>query len=213
AAVVGLEPRVGEPGVVGDATLRRDTELLENRPRRLEGESTGAAERPRDVLDDPPVFTRLTRTGDRFVDLDDAALGGRDDSLVLLVKRAREHDVGPTSGLVQEEVDGRVELELLERAAHERVVRKRDDGVGADRQEPANLSPVDLSEEPVRVDPGLRQVVRRYAPHAGDVCPVVRISQVARPRELVAFLAVLATALPVALARDGRIAAAPAADP
>src|SRR5262249_8476425 len=93
-AVLALEPLVGDPGVVCDAALLRDSQLVENRARRLESEPAGAAERPRDVLNDPPVFARLARTGDRFVDLDDAALGGRDDPLVLLVKRTRQHDVG-----------------------------------------------------------------------------------------------------------------------
>ena len=60
---------------------------------------------------------RLAGTVDRLVDLDDAPLGAGDDALVLLVQRAGQHDVGVAGRLVQEEVDGDVELELLEHPA------------------------------------------------------------------------------------------------
>jgi hypothetical protein len=53
------------------------------------------------------------------VDLDDAPFAARRGALVLLVQRARQHDVGVLSGLGQEEVDDRVELELVERLTGE----------------------------------------------------------------------------------------------
>ena len=54
---------------------------------------------------------------DGGVDLDDPALAAGRGAFVLLVQRAGQHDVGVVGGLGQEEVDDRVELELVERLA------------------------------------------------------------------------------------------------
>src|SRR5690606_6024375 len=107
---------VRDAGVVREATLRRDAQLVEDPARRLEVEAAAAAERVRDVLDDAPVLARVARRIDGPVDLDDAALDLRHGALVLLLERAREHDVGVARGLAQEELDRDEELELLERA-------------------------------------------------------------------------------------------------
>ena len=71
-------------------------------------------ERAREILDDPPVLPRLARAIDRLVDLDDPPLDLRDRALVLFLQTARQHDIGVTGGVVEEEIDRDVELELLE---------------------------------------------------------------------------------------------------
>ena len=56
---------------------------------------------------------------DRLVDLDDAALDLRDGPLVLFVKAAGQDDIGVPRRIVQEEVDGGEELELVQAAGDE----------------------------------------------------------------------------------------------
>ena len=91
-----------------------------------------AAQRLGDVLDDPPVLPRIAGRVDRLVDLDHPALGAGDHAFVLLVQRAGQHDVGVPGGLVQEEVDRDVELQLLQHPPDEVVVGQRDQRVEAD---------------------------------------------------------------------------------
>ena len=64
-----------------------------------------------------PVLPRLAGAVDRLVDLDDAALDLRDGALVFFLQAAGQDDVGVAGGVVEEEVDRDVELELLEAAA------------------------------------------------------------------------------------------------
>src|SRR5262249_57772212 len=58
------------------------------------------------------------------------------------------------------------------------------------------------------VAPGLGELFWADTPDLRHVTAMLRISDIARAGQLIAFLAVLASALSVALARDGRIAAA-----
>ena len=78
-------------------------------------------ERGGDVLDDAPVFARLAGTVHRLVHLDDAPFDLGHRALVFLVQAAGQDDVGVASGVVEEEVDGGVELELVEAARDERL--------------------------------------------------------------------------------------------
>ena len=76
------------------------------------------------------------------------------------------------------------------------------------------ISPrLDLAEQLVAIDPGVRQLRLGDAPDVGDVPAVLGVLDVAAAGELVALLAVLAAALAVALAGDRRVAAARPADP
>src|SRR5512140_1472021 len=111
-------------------------------------------------------------------------------------------------GLRQEEVDRDVEVEPLERLAGEGGVGKRDQRVEADREQPADLAAVDQLDDLGGGRAPSRQTLDRDMPLRGHVCPMLRVLDVARARELVAPLSVLASALAVALPGDGGVAAA-----
>ena len=132
---------------------------------------------------------------------------------VLLVQAARQHDVRVPGRVVEEEVDRGVELQLLEAARDEGVVRQRDLRVEADREQPLDLAAIDLAEQLVGIDAGAGQLLLVDPPDAGDVAPMLRVADVAPARELIALLPVLAAALPVGLADDRAVAALRLADP
>ena len=159
-----------------------------------------------------PVAAGLARALDGLVDLDHPTLELRDGAFIFFLERTRQHDVGVACALAHEEVDGDVVLELLERLPDEVVVRQRDDRVEADAQQSLDLAAVDLADDLVGIDARLGERGRIHPPHAGDVGAVLGIGEVAPAGELVAFLAVLASALAVGLSRDRRVAAVRAAD-
>jgi hypothetical protein len=103
-AVRGLDLLVRDPRIVRDAAFRGHTQLVEDLARAREREPALPSERARDVLDDLPIRARVAGGLDRLPDADDAPFGGRDRPFVLLVERARQHDVGVPRGLRQEEV-------------------------------------------------------------------------------------------------------------
>src|SRR4029079_18879272 len=144
---------------------------------------------------------------DRSVDLDHAAFDLGHRSFVFFLQAARQHDVRVAGGVVQEEIDGDVELEFFERTLDERVVGQRDARVEADREQPLDFPRIDLSEDLVSVDAGTRQVLLLYSPDAGDVPAVLWIADVAPAGQLIAFLPVFASALSVCLAGDRAVAA------
>src|SRR5690606_36657324 len=76
-----------------------------------------------------------------------------------------------------------------------------------------DLALVDLADDLVRVDALARDLVGLDTPDPGDVCAVLGVVNVAGAGELVALLAVLASALPVGLSGDRRVPAALATDP
>ena len=152
-----LDLLVSDAGVVGDAAFARDAQLLEDRARVLEGEAVGASERGGEILDDAPVLPGLAGALDCLVDLDDATFDLGDGAFVLFLQAPRQHDVGVLRGVVQEEVDHREELELLERAGDELTVGERHLGVEADREERLDLARVDLSKELVEPEEVVEQ--------------------------------------------------------
>src|SRR5262245_65872450 len=72
--------------------------------------------------------------------------------LVLLVQRPGQDDVGVVAGLRQEEVDGRIELEAVERLGREVGVGGRDGGIEGDRDEPLYVAGMDLLDDHMRRD-------------------------------------------------------------
>ncbi len=155
-----------------------------------------------------PVHPRLAGRVDSLVDLHDAAFAGGGRAFVLLVQRARKHDVGMVGGLGQEEVDHGVELELVERLGGEPGVGCRHGGVEADRQQALDLPGVDRLDDLLGGDPLARDLVLGAPPHRRDVGAVLRVGDVPIARELIALVAVLPPALAVALPGDRRHAAA-----
>ncbi len=121
-----------DAGVVGDAALAGAAQLVENFARLAKREPVRPAQRRGDVLNDPPVLPRIARRIDRLVDLDDAAFDLRDRPFIFFLQRAGQHDVGMSGRVVEEEIDRHVELELLQHAGDEIVVRQRYQGIEAD---------------------------------------------------------------------------------
>ena len=114
--------------------------------------------------------------------------------------------------LVEEEVDGHVEIEFLQGAGDEGVVGQRHLGIEAQRQQTADFAAVDLAKDLVGVHTGVGQFLGIDAPDTGDVGAVFGVFDVAHTGKLVALLAVFAAALAVGLSGDGAVAAALAAD-
>src|SRR5262249_42197253 len=81
-----------------------------------------------------------------------------------------------------------------------------------EREQAADPAVVDPLDDLRRGRPLPGERLHGNAPAPGDVRPVLRVLDVACARQLVAPLAVLARALPVALSGDGRVAAAALAD-
>src|SRR4029434_10989131 len=197
----------------GDTAFAGDPKLVEDFARLGEGETGRPAERLRNVLDDAPVLPRLTRTVDGLVDLDDASFNLGHRAFVFLLKTARQHDCGVPRRVVQEEVDRGVELELVETTRDEGIVGKRHLRVEADREEPFDLSSIDLAKELIRVDARARKLLLFDAPDARHVAAVLGVADIAPARQLIAFLPMLAAALSVGLANDRAVAALRLADP
>src|SRR6516165_10919872 len=111
-ALLRLDLLVAEARVIDDAALRRPAQLVEDLPRTGEGESSLPAQRAGDILEDPPVLPGVAGRRDGLVDLDDAALRGAEDPLVLPVLRAGQDHVGEPGRLAEEEIDVGDELQL-----------------------------------------------------------------------------------------------------
>src|SRR5262249_30718341 len=137
-----------------------------------ESEASRATQRPRNVLDDAPVLPGVAGRINALIDLDDAPLDLRDGALVLFVERSRQYDLGMAGRLAEKEVDGDVKVQLVEHAADELIVRQRDLGVEADRQQAVHFAAVDLAENLVGIDARSRQVVRRDAPDFSNLSAV-----------------------------------------
>src|SRR5579859_2263925 len=210
-AVLLLDLLIGDAGVIGDATLGGQAQLIENLAWVVEGEASLTAQRPSDILDDPPVFARRARAVNGFVDLDDAALGRRHRALVFLMQRAGQDHIGEAGRLAQEEVDHHIEFQLFQHALHKPIVRQRHHRVETDAEQAFDLAPVDLAKDLVRVYARPRQIIWADAPDLGDIGAVLGFGDVARAGELITLLTLLTPALAVALAGDGGIAAVLAA--
>src|SRR5262249_42415099 len=157
------------------------------------------AEAPREIDDDLPVDARVAGRRLRGVQLDDAPLDTRRRSFVLLVQRTGQDDVGVERRLRQEEVDDRVELQLVERFGGERSVGKRYGRVEADREQALDLAGMDRVHDLLRSETLPGNLVDVATPHRCDVRAMLGIRDVAVARQLFGLVALLAPALSVAL--------------
>jgi len=211
--VLPLDLLVGDAVVVGDSAPGGLAQLIEDLARRGEGEAAFPAQGAGHVLDDLPVFARVPRAIHGLPDPDDAALEARHRAFVLLVERARQHHIGELGRLAHEEVDRHVELQLRQHAPHEGVVRQRHRGIEANGEKAPDLTRLDPAEDLVGVHARRGELFRGDPPDRRHLGAVARVAEVPGPRELIALLSVLAAALAVALAGDGRVPAVPAPDP
>src|SRR5690606_25084933 len=109
-----LHGLVGDARVVADSPLGRPAQLVEDLTWTVKGKPSLTTERLGYVLDDTPVLTRLPWALHGLTDADDASLHLGDGALVLFLQRARQDNVCVARRFAHEEVDGDVEVQLLQ---------------------------------------------------------------------------------------------------
>src|SRR5215471_11570587 len=117
-----------------------------------------------------------------------------------------------TSGFAQEEIDAREELELLQRGTRTVRIGDRDERIEADRKQPLDLAAFNGVNDLARGQSLLREVRFGNAPEVCDELSMFRLVDVPSARELIAALAMLASALAIALAGDCAVTATRLAD-
>ncbi len=121
----------------------------------------------------------------------------------------RQDDVGQRGRLGQEDVGHDEQVQRPQPVDDPVGVRSRHgDVAGQHEQHPDAARGAEPVEHLVRGAAGPGQLVGVDAPHGGDMCAGGRVVQPPVPGELVGLLAVLAAALPVALAGDRAVAGA-----
>jgi hypothetical protein len=135
-----------------------------------------------------------------------------DYAFILFMEGTGKHNVSMLGCLVEKEINGYIEIELLKTTGDEVVVWKRNLGIETDAQQPAYFATVNAAKHLVAIDSCLGHFVDWHSPDAGYVSAMFRVADVAGAGKLIAFLPVLASALSVGLAGDGGIAATFATD-
>ena len=137
-----------------------------------------------------------------------AAFGAAGDTFLLFLQTARQHDVGVPCRLGEKEIDYTEKLQPVERFSCKFGVGERDDGIETNRHQSFDLAFVDGVHDLLRGVARLGQIFRLDTPDTGDVLTGGGIMDGSRTRQLIAFLAVFAASLAVALAGDHGAAAA-----
>ena len=150
---------------------------------------------------------RLPRWRHGLPDAHDAPFGSGHGAFVFLVERTRQDDIGMARRLRHEKVDDAEEFELLQGGAGVVGVRQGDEGVKADTEEPANLTPVDGLHHLRGGVAHARQLVGGDPPALGHDTAMLGIVEVSPARQLITALAVLPPTLAIALPSNGRVAA------
>ena len=107
-----------------------------------------------------------------------------------------------TGALRHEEIDHRVELELVQRLGGEAGVGQRHHGVEADGDQALDLTGVDRLHDLLSRQALAGDLVDVHAPHRGHVGPVLGVGDIAIAGELVALVSLLPASLAVALSGD-----------
>jgi hypothetical protein len=153
------------------------------------------------------IPARLPRRRHGLPDARHPTLGGGHGAFLLLVQRPGENDVCVVRGFVEEKINRAVEFQFLQRLADHVVVGQRDDRIEANRDEPFDLASVDRLHELIRGEPFSRQLFFLDPPDLADVTPMLGVFDVPVAWELVALVAVLASALAIALTGNRSVAA------
>ncbi len=132
-----------------------------------------------------------------LVDLDDATFDLRDDSFVLFVQRARQHDVGVMRRFVQKEIDRHIKLQFSSIRATKLLSGSETIGLKQIESSPLNLAAINLAKDLVSIDAGARHLCLVNAPDLGDIGAMLRIADVASPGKLIAFLSMFASPCPL----------------
>src|SRR5579871_5740645 len=105
-AVFLFDELVSDSRVIGDAASRSATQFRKDFARTGECEAAFSTQSVGNVLNDPPVLPSVTGRSDTRIDLDDTAFDLRDGSLVLLMQRTGQNDIGMARRFAEKEVDG-----------------------------------------------------------------------------------------------------------
>src|SRR5436190_17556532 len=100
-----FNPFIGNAVIVRIAAARGFAKLLVNLSRGAVREVLALAQAARDFADDLAIGARMGRRGDGLVDFDDAALARGDDSFLLFLQAAGQHDVGMVGAFAEQEID------------------------------------------------------------------------------------------------------------
>ena len=203
---------VSDAEVISRAAFGGDAQFVENLLGRIVGEMLLRSQPLRDIQKDAGVSAGIARRVHRLADAHDAAFSRRDRAFLFFMERAGQNQIGMTRGFVEEEIDADVELQFLQRLPDHVVVRQRNQRVEADADEPLDLAAMDRLHDLVSGQALAGHVLLVNAPDAADVLAVFGIFDVPVARELIALVAVLASALAVALAGDRGVAAVRLAD-
>src|SRR5579884_2039190 len=155
-----------------------------------------------------PIYPRLAGRVYRLANADDAPLRAGRSSLVFLMQRTWQDNIGVAGRLAHKEVNHRVVLDTVERLFGEAGVRQGDDRVEADGEQALDLAGVHQLDDLFGGVALARQLRLGDAPNLGDILAMLRVLDVAVAGKLIALVAVLAPALTVALAGNRSIAAA-----
>ena len=202
----------GDAGVVGRPARAGAPQLVEDLLVVAEGEQVPRAQAARQLQQDPRVRARVARRVHRGPDAAHPPLRGGRRALLLLVQRAGQHHVGVARRLAHEEVDHAQEIHPPDGLAQVVRVGVAHHRVAADVDQAAHLARVDRLEHLHRRLALVGELLVGDPPHAADVRAVLGVLDVAVAGQLVALVAVLAPALPVALPGDGAVAASGPAD-
>ena len=199
---------VVDPGVVGQAALGRQAELLEHGLRVL-AEGGGGVQGFGQPGHDPQLAAHPGRGSEGPAAAEHAALEVGQGAFLLGPLGDRQDEVGLGGGLGEEEVADHQEVQAPQAGDHGVGVRRGNRHVGAVHEEAADA--VGLSQRLQQLYGGQARAGNerfRDAPHGGHVGAGGGIGDLAVAGELVRFLAVFAAALAVALAGERAVAAA-----
>lgn len=197
-----LQAFVGDAVVVVDGAGGGDAQLVEDRPGVGEVEFVSRRRAVGRVRTSPRCRCGLRGRVLGLVVLDHAGFRVGHHAFVLGPGGDGEDDMGVGGGLGEEEVELRVELGGVVPLLDHPVVGQGDEGVVADADEAADLAALHLPDHFHHGGPGCREFGLLDAPDLADLAAVLLVHDGTSAGEEVGLLAVLASALPVALAGD-----------
>ena len=206
--LAGVEPGVVDAVVVRTAPRAGATQLVEH-VAGVGGPYAGGVQAAGELGPDPQLVAHAGRRVHRATTSQHPTLEVRHRALLLGPLRDRQDDVGQERRLRGDDVAHDHEVEGAEALPHGTGVGGADDEIGAVHEQRARTAGVaERAQQLYGRHAGAWEGLGVDAPHGGDVGPGGVVLDRAVAGKLVGLLAVLASALSVALARDGAVPAA-----
>lgn len=130
------------------------------------------------VLNDSPILPCISWGIYRLVDLDHLPFNLRDHSFIFFLKRARQHDVRMACRIVEKEIDRHIKIKFIEHPLNEIIVWQRHQRIEADRNQPTNLTALNLAEHLITIHTWLWQIVGGDVPHLGHMSTMLGVGQI-----------------------------------